>query len=146
MSRIERRREKLAAYSYTVNFIKGSENQIADWLSRSAEEIDHRENPLKEELVVNALREETDEFHLEYSTEMKKIYDALLWNSWDESLKKKHKDYFRCLDKLTVHSEKIFYNETRFVPDKSKRKVILEEAHKNHQGITRTKSRIKDWF
>ena len=49
-SRIERWRGKLSCFDYTVEYIQGQNNQIADWLSRYASPIDHNEVPLKEEL------------------------------------------------------------------------------------------------
>ena len=57
ISRIERWREKLAAFDYSVEYIKGSENEIADWLSRSAEDIDHKKVSLYEEIVINSILE-----------------------------------------------------------------------------------------
>ena len=54
-SRIGRWREKLSCFDYTVEYIQGQNNQIADWLSRSASPIDHDEVPLKEEFVINEI-------------------------------------------------------------------------------------------
>ena len=57
MARTERWREKISTYDYHVEVIPGVENKIADWLSRSSQQVDHRELPLIEEYVVNAVRQ-----------------------------------------------------------------------------------------
>ena len=59
-ARTERWREKVSCFNYDVEYIKGTDNQLADWLSRSATKVDHCEIPLKEEYVINMVRKHED--------------------------------------------------------------------------------------
>ena len=40
----------------------------------------------------------------------------------------------------------LFFENSRFVPEKDKRVQILSEAHKVHQGINRTRERVENLF
>ena len=146
ISRIERWREKLAAFDYSVEYIKGSENEIADWLSRSAEDIDHKEVYLCEEIVINSILETDVNYPLFYGAEIKKLSEIIKHEDWIEGHKKKFTEFARCAEKLSVHRGRIFYKQTRFLPDKSRRREILEVGHEKHQGISRTSARIREFF
>ena len=43
-------------FDYDVEVIRGSDKEIADWLSRSSESIDHEDVHLAEEYVVNEVK------------------------------------------------------------------------------------------
>ena len=146
ISRIERWREKLAAFDYSVEYIKGSENEIADWLSRSAEDIDHKEVSLCEEIVINSISEADVNDPLFYGAEMRKLSEIINHEDWTEGHKKKFTEFARCAEKLSVHSGRIFYEQTRFLSDKSRRREILEVGHERHQGVSRTSARIREFF
>ena len=76
IARIERWREKLSCFDYEVEYLKGEDNFMADWLSRSAKGVDHEETPLKEEILINALNTEADR-HYTYSDEYSELADAV---------------------------------------------------------------------
>ena len=56
MARIERWREKLSCYNYTVKYINGTDNEISDLLSRTTTDSNHNTIPLNEEVVINSVR------------------------------------------------------------------------------------------
>ena len=72
-SSIERWRGKLSCFDYTMEYIQGQNNQIADWLSRSAGPVDHEEISLKEECVINEILKRHDGQVPEYSAELMKV-------------------------------------------------------------------------
>ena len=47
-ARVERWRERLTVFDYDVQHIKGSDNSVADWLSRSAGQVKHKMAPIYE--------------------------------------------------------------------------------------------------
>ena len=155
VTRVERWKEKVSCFDYTVEYIKGENNQMADWLSRSAEETIHHEVPLHEEYVINSLEDakDTEVFRegglsavKQYGPRMKKLVDIIKNQRWNEEYEEEYKEYTRVKDALTVKGQHIFHGWCRFVPDEEARPKILEAAHKLHQGITRTCYRIREWF
>ena len=77
-SRIERWREKLSYFDYIVEYIQGQNNQMADWLFRSAGPVDHEEIPLKEEFVINEILRRHGGQVPEYSAELMKVTRAIM--------------------------------------------------------------------
>ena len=49
-----------------MEFVRGVDNEMADWLSRSTNRIDHLEEPLKEKFVINEVKTRLDEDAPEY--------------------------------------------------------------------------------
>ena len=146
MARVERWREKLSCYDYHIEHIRGVDNAIADILSRTASKSDHREIPLMEEIVINSIQSDPRKESTRYSHEFQELVQDIRDNNWTDKNKKKYKDYYVRRDKLTERNNFIFYNRTRFVPSPDKHKRILIEAHKLHQGITKTRTRIAEYF
>ena len=145
IARVERWREQLSLYNYTVKYLPGKENEIADWLSRSAVKHDHQEVELKEEYVINALKKESAEVN-EYSEEMKQIAHAIKESAWTEKMIEANQSLYQRRDRLTTHRGFIFYEGTRFVPDESIRSEIITKAHEGHQGQSKTCNRIAELF
>ena len=58
-------------------FIKGEENEIADWLSRRSTEISHSEVPLKEELVINEVSGRMEGNPVEYESEYLRLAEMV---------------------------------------------------------------------
>ena len=146
VARVERWREKLACFDYTIRYIKGKDNTIADWLSRTARKVNHNEVRLTEELVINSVRSEQEIFISDYGTKLQKLADCLKTNRWNIEDKKVFTEYYKYKNDLTEWRGLIFYKRYRFVPAECNRSQIIEEAHKLHQGITKTRLRIAEYF
>ena len=82
----------------------------------------------------------------EYGPELKELTWIVKENNLTEDHIKKYSGYYRNKTFLTVNDNKLFYLETRYVPDPNVRPRVLLEAHKFHQGITKTQARITEYF
>ena len=145
-ARVERWREKLCCYDYHIEHIKGVDNSIADVLSRTAKDMDHNEVPLSEEMVVNSIKSGHDIAPAEYDSTMKELVQIIKHNEWTGKNIKKYREYYVKRNYLTENRGLLFHNRTRFVPSLDQRGEIVREAHKLHQGITRTRARIAEYF
>ena len=72
-ARTERWREKIACFNFSVEYIRGKDNSIADWLSRSSVVVDHEETPLSEEFVINEVKSRLEGTILEYGVELNEV-------------------------------------------------------------------------
>ena len=81
-ARTERWREKISCFDYEIEYIKGADNQMADWLSRSGEEVDHELVPLKEEFVLNEVRNLVPDSGCEYSSAMNELVQVVRKGTW----------------------------------------------------------------
>jgi hypothetical protein len=145
-ARVERWRERLTVFDYDVKHIKGSDNSIADWLSRSAAKVNHKMAPIYEEVVINAVRKVQPHEVTRYENELAGLVRVIKSSGWDKRAISKYKEYHVKLDRLTVEGDLIFFENSRFVPERDKRDQILSEAHKVHQGINRTRKRVENLF
>ena len=144
-ARTERWREKISMFDYKVEYIKGKENTIADWLSRSSKDTTHDEVPLKEEYVMNEVRK-TGQQRLHYNNKMKRLVKIIREDAWSDLEKKEYKGYYRKRKRITIADGLLFYDGIRFIPDESVWDEIVAEAHGLHNGIVKTKMRIKELF
>ena len=144
-ARTERWREKISMFDYKVEYIKGKENTIADWLSRSSKDTTHDEVPLKEEYVMNEVRK-TGQQRLQYTNKMKRLVKIIREDAWSDLEKKEYKGYYRKRKRITIADGLLFYDGIRFIPDESVWDEIVAEAHGLHNGIVKTKMRIKELF
>ena len=126
--------------------IKGETNVIADWLSRSVTSIDHKEVPLKEELVINALSETYMRDTMYYTSEFVKLTNIMNSDTCSQENIMKYSEHHRNHHMITVKDGHMFYNQDRLIPDPSKRKKIMEKAHDFHQGQSKTLARIHELF
>ena len=133
-------------YDYHVEVIPEVEKKIADWLSRSSRQVDHRELPLIEEYVVNAVRQRVAVMSHEYGPEYRDLVEVIKDHTWKESDRKKFNEFFKIKDELTIHDDLIFRDGMRFLPDKRIRSKILKEAHGFHIGQTRMWARVAELF
>jgi hypothetical protein len=119
---------------------------MADWLSRSPSEIDHDEQPLKEEFVINEVRKRVSHHKLRYGDKLRELARIIKADDWSDSSRDNFGSYWLVRDHLDVKNGFIFYDENRFVPDIDARSEILAKAHGAHNGKTRSAARIKESF
>ena len=139
IARIERWCEKLSCFDYEVEYLKGEDNFMTDWFSRSPKGVDHEETHLKEEIVINAINTKADR-HYTYSDEFSELAYAVREDQWPADVRLRWPSFFKRANRLTEH------NGLRFVLDPSQRSLVIETAHKGHQGIRKTQARLKEQF
>lgn len=147
--RIARWSERLRRYNYTVEYRKGSENQVADALSRlpvpspqedaSFEEVvSFVELPcLTKEQFQQAVREEC---MLEQVT----TYVATSWPA-HKTLSSELQPFFLVRGELSVVDNLLLRGERIVVPWSLTPQVIAA-VHEAHPGIVRTKARLRERF
>ena len=86
------------------------------------------------------------EFLQEYGDEMKRQKTVVKNGEWEELKEKEFDEYRLSKDTLTVRDNKLFFDETLYVPDPATRKDVIREGHKSHQGITKTTLRLGSLF
>ena len=59
---------------------------------------------------------------------------------------KRFRNYHRHRRIITVKNGLMFHNQDQFIPDPSQRMLILEKAYDFHQGVPRTRARIKELY
>ena len=53
----------MSIYDYDVEFVRGVDNEMADWLFRSTNRIDHLEETLKWKFVINKVKTRQMKMH-----------------------------------------------------------------------------------
>ena len=87
--------------------------------------IDHLEEPLKEEFVINKVKTRLDEDVPEYGEELAGLVKVITTDDWSESNKMKFKNYWKYLSDIAENDEMLFFKGDRFIPEKSLRTNIL---------------------
>ena len=137
-ARTERWREKVSCFDYDIEYVKGKDNEIADWLSRSTEITDHTVLPLKEEYVINEVRARMSyPVAPVYSKELKQLTEIIEKNLWTADKKKKWSKFWSKADRLSVLEGRLFLDGTKFVPEKAQIPKILLLAYSCHKGTIR---------
>ena len=104
-------------FNHHVEYIKELANEMADWLSRSAQIAYHNELSFKEEIIINSIVEDNTADYLEYPTYMSQLTKVVENNNWSDKHIRKYPRYHRIVDKLTVKNGKLFLGGTRFIPE-----------------------------
>lgn len=135
---------KLQPYSFTVKFLKGSEN-ISDILSRTPIHETNNETCDLTEKYVNyvmesslpiALTLEEVQKECEADDSLAKVRKCIQGNRWGKS--EILRPYRQIKNELTVKGSVILKSNKIIIP-KSLQRRVLELAHESHQGIVKTK-------
>ena len=149
--RISRWACRLLKYNYTMQFKKGSENTVADALSRIPMCATENEIDVQDEIICHlALGYECQYITLDKLKEEvlnDKAFNILteyIQNKWPEynNVEDCVKPFYRFKDELCVCDQIIMRNDKVLIPQVLK-KLLLELAHENHQGMTRTKQLLR---
>ena len=149
--RISRWACRLMEYSFTVQHVKGSTNP-ADGLSRLPAPVQEASDD--DQLVVAALTEERaavsgEELKAESRVDpvLGKLKEQIprAWPRRFSECVPELQPFFRCRDELTVIDDVILRGGRVLVPSKLRTRLV-ELAHEGHQGIVRTKQRLRDLY
>ena len=131
---------------FTVQYKPGSQN-IADPLSRLVKPSDHShsqthssaeqyiyfvtKSSVPSAMTMHELEEATDS-----DPELMALRHCIQTNKWEDCQNQALKDEFTCYDKLVLQG-------SRIVVPKTLRQRVIEIAHEGHQGIVKTKERLR---
>ena len=134
---------KLQRYNFTLEYLPGKFNAVADALSRLPEAQNVQANSIEVEwpqlpLHIQELAQATKE-----DSQLLRIMDLVIngWTNYD----KQDEGYHRRREELTVHEGCLFLGP-RYVPPTKFRKQIIVELHQGHPGISRMKSLARSYL
>ena len=143
-ARIERWVLQMQPYAFTVKYIPGKHN-IADVLSRLAEfqspgknTSDNYIRAVTVESVPKTMSAREIETESKTDEELEKIRECIATGDFSNA----EIAYRVCKEELTT-IDYIVLRQTRIVVPTSLRKEVVHLAHKGHQGIVKTKARLK---
>uniref|UniRef100_A0A1A8N061 Gypsy retrotransposon integrase-like protein 1 n=4 Tax=Nothobranchius TaxID=28779 RepID=A0A1A8N061_9TELE len=153
--RIARWSARLLCFSYDVIYRAGVHNHTADGLSRLPLPLDAKAEDITEPDMVALL--ETDLRALSVSdfdaaSGACPELDALRaqikggWPKTAKSLPPVVKAYFAVRDELSVQDVKVFRGPHRLIVPVALRYQLVTLAHETHQGVVRTKQRLRDLY
>ena len=149
-ARIVRWAARLMPYSFTVSYIKGSTNLVADGLSRlPSEGCDQDE--LHTDVSILAVQGEP--MCITYSSmSAATLQDEILqkvigmvnatWPLRETDLPVSLRPYFRVRNELSMDKDLLLRGD-RIVPAESVRSQLLNTAHEGHFGMGKTKARLR---
>lgn len=151
--RIARWACRLMRYNYDMCFTKGTDNVIADALSRLSVEGDITECDDDSEMICHICEKLSNcmmfkEFEECCNSDQTfSVLKGYMVNGWP---KLKHVDecakpYYKVQDELCVSGNVIMRGDRLVVPSELTPR-LLELAHESHQGMTRTKQRLRELY
>lgn len=142
----------LNSYDYEIQYVEGKKLGNADALSRWPSKDSGSE--VEEEYAGVLLLEETpvglDVTAVEVARLTKKdqiLSKICFWirNGWPSKVDKEYQVFWQKRAELSVHSDCILWGSRVVIPEKM-RSYLLEELHKNHDGIVITKALARSYF
>ncbi|KAK7910413.1 hypothetical protein WMY93_015097 [Mugilogobius chulae] len=152
--RIARWSARLLCFTYDVTYRPGHLNVTADCLSRlpltvpneAADEPDMIAYVFKESLCAISLPEFTSA--CDDCPELKQLRRQIEkgWPKSTKCLPETIAPYFQVRDELSVHDSLILRGTDRLVVPTTLRARVVDLAHEGHQGIVRTKQRLRELY
>lgn len=145
--RIERWVTRLMSYNYTVIYRPGSQNS-ADYLSRSnplPQQVRRQVmaedyiNSVTHQALPKSLSLEEIAQHIAKDEELQHI-KSCIQNGWKGTDCKSA--FYSIRTAISVHQDVLLYNNRIIIPS-SLRTLVISLAHEGHQGVVRTKQRLR---
>ena len=149
-ARIVRWAARLMPYSFTVSYIKGSMNAVADGLSRLPMETFETEE-VQSDVSILAVQGEPMCITYPLMTSatlqddiLKQVFDMIngSWPLRESDLPSSLRPFFRVRNELSV-DDNLLLRGDRIVPAESLRSQLLLYAHEGHFGMGKTKARLR---
>ena len=153
--RIARWGSRLLHYNFTVEYKPGNQNKVSDALSRLPLDSDNLQLQIDEdvhavcEIVLNdscitkeQLREATNADVL-----LKEVSKYMIsgWPKKSSDVSAEILPYFRIRESLSIHHDIVFKGERVVIPSELVKRII-QFGHEGHQGIIRTKQRLRQLY
>ncbi|XP_054759514.2 uncharacterized protein K02A2.6-like [Lytechinus pictus] len=150
--RIARWATRLLRFNYTVEYIPGLQNHAADALSRLPQPTPSVFEDDDHEVVIQSIFAEVtiSKAELQQATAsdsiLQRVIEKILHGWSKESSKDSSlKAYYMIRDELTIIDDCVFRGNRVVIP-KSLQAILITNAHSAHQGIVRTKQRLRDIY
>ena len=152
-ARLQRWAVILSAYSYTVEYIKGSHNVIADCLSR----LPVRLSAAAEQATIHAIDESTCDPCMELPVSASDVAKAsaedpilqrvmyCLMHGWPHDVNSELMPFYRIRNELSVEAKCVLWGNRVIIPEVF-RQTLLKELHSDHLGVSRMKSIARSYF
>jgi hypothetical protein len=157
--RIARWSARLMKYNYDLKFKRGQENKVADALSRlpipaEVHELDSDDTVICHIALETMCKSVTLE-KLQECTKEDQVLNTVkkhIQTGWPDKLRQLDseiisvlKPYYMIKDDLTICDDVIMRNDRIVIP-KELTGSLLKLAHESHQGMTRTKQRLRELY
>ena len=152
-TRLERWAVTLSSYSYSIQYIKGSDNVIADCLSRLPLQLSSEQEAKLvsfledascdpcQDLPINA--EDVAKASSQHPTLRKVMY--CVSHGWPTSECSLFPSFYRIRDELSTESGCLMW-ANRIVIPASLRDILLQELHQDHLDIAKMKATARSFF
>ena len=151
--------ERLSRFDYTIEYIKGSHNIIADALSRLPQPSCDQKPAIEEEdgptalqktiaaLTAGPISVESIQKHTQADPLLTKVieYTKSVWPD-KKKLERSLLPFYQVRDDLAVEDGCLTRSEHRFVVPASMQQTILKTAHEGHPGIVRAKRQLRQVY
>lgn len=153
--RIARWSARLLYFTYDVVYRAGAQNYAADCLSRLPLPSEENAEPVTEPELVALLDTELKALSVkdfavacETCPELTAIRAQIKkgWPKTAKSLSAVLKPYFATRDELSVQDVTIYRGPHRRLVPVALRQQLVDLAHETHQGVVRTKQRLRDLY
>ena len=151
--RISRWSARLMKYNYKMEFKKGVENYVADALSRLPVAADKNDYDYDDEIICqvmcDAMCTSVTLNDLQKSVDRDPLFSDLkfcIQNGWSKGkIGENLKPFYPIKDDLCVYNGLVMRNHRFVIPNELTSKLV-QLAHESHQGITRTKQRLRELY
>lgn len=152
-ARLQRWAVTLSSYSYTIEYIKGPDNVVADCLSRLPLPM----TPAQEKATIQAITESSSDpcqdLPIMASDVAKATADDptlckvsyFIQHGWPTAMNDEFKPYFKIRDELSIDHGVILW-KNRVVIAPVFRRLLLNELHQDHLGISKMKAVARSFF
>lgn len=154
-SRLQRMKLKILKYKFKIKYIPGSKMYISDLLSRSYIKDKVNDDPDLKEIVhcieaeipisVNRMEDIREKTERDMNLKLVKKFCSEGWPNKKQLSDGEIKMYYKICNDLVVKNGIVFFGERICVP-KTLRLYMLQQLHKSHFGMEKTKRRARKLF
>ena len=146
--------ERLQIFNYTIEYVKGENNVVADAMSRLASNVSTEGVPdYAVQTIIKAVHEQGFTMKLFREASLKDdLHNAIreqISKNWPTKLKhlpRSLEPYYRLRDELSLDNDLIVRGDQRLLVSESLRSKLMKMAHSGHPGIVRMKIKLRQSY
>ena len=96
--------------------------------------------------MINEVESRITDNPLYYSEKMKSLVQVIKADQWTKPEKSRYPAFYKVMERISEKDSLLFMDSSRFIPDPSRGRAVLVEAHGLHVDISKTKARIAEAF